>query len=124
MENSLSMHVPDRILKIGDKTYRLSFDMLALSHAEQVYLQAYGVHSNCGHIVAELSHGSATALMAMTYGAMRSAGEKMTWEQFAREIFTFEHFDAVYEVVSDALCEMLGLNDQQDKKGAEDTAKN
>lgn len=108
---SLAMHVSPRMVEIGENTYRMDFDMQALSVAERVYKEKYHVRSNVGHVLAELSQGSLAALMAITYGAIVSGGEKMTWETFSKEVFTWEYFDALYDQVSTAVCEMMGFDE-------------
>ena len=107
MENSLEMRVNQRVLELDGKAWKLDFDMQALSYAEQVYLSEYGRDVNVSGIIAELTEAKLTAVMAFCYGAMRSAGERLTWEAFSKTVFTWEHFDKVFALVSDAILELF-----------------
>lgn len=123
-EMSCAMRVNPRMVKIGEKTYRMEFDMQALSIAERVYMDHYHVRSNVGHVLAELSQGSLAALMALSYGALVSGGEKMAWETFAKDVFTWEYFDSLYEQVEKAVCEMMGFEEDDNPPQAEANEKN
>ena len=114
--NSLEMHVLPREIKIKDKHYALMFDMNAFSHAEQVYAVEYGRMINCGAIITEMMDGAISALMALAYGALRSGGAKMTYAQFVQDVMTYEQFDPVYEAVTAALFDAMGVNGAEKSK--------
>ncbi|NLI22285.1 MAG: hypothetical protein GX418_12175 [Clostridiales bacterium] len=127
MKNSLDIRVNQRVLKLKDKTYLLDFDMQALSLAENVYKTQFGSDINVSEIVLELFKVKMTALMAFTYGAIRSAGTKMTWDEFSKTVFTYDNFNDVFAVVSEAITELFSMGDDDDDKEtppAEDDEKN
>lgn len=117
-ELARTIREPQRVLKLNGRTYKLDFDMQALAFAEEVYLRQYGRGLNVAEIIEELTQAKLTAVMAFAYGALRSAGESVTWEHFTKEIFTYDHFDSVFELVSDAI---LGLFPESEEAG--DSAK-
>ncbi len=88
--------------------------MQALSLAENVYKTQFGSDINVSEIVLELFKVKMTALMAFTYGAIRSAGTKMTWDEFSKTVFTYDNFDDVFAVVSDAITELFSMGDDED----------
>jgi hypothetical protein len=104
---SLELKTNNRIVEINGETYRLDFDMQALSFAEQLYLEHYGRDVNVTEIIRELYAMKMSALAVFIYGAMRSAGEKVTWEQFSKRIFTYTNFYALFEVALDAIEALL-----------------
>lgn len=121
MSNSLDIKTNNRMITIGGKTYRMDFDMQALSQAEQVYQSQFGRSVNVSEIIAELAQVKMSAVMALAYGALVSAGNVIAWKTFAKDIFTFEHFDEVFAVVEEALMDMFG---KPDKNAAEAHSKN
>lgn len=106
--NSLDLKTNQRIITINGSTYRMDFDLQALSQAEQVYFSQYGRNVNISEIVADLAQVKMSAVMALAYGALVSAGNTITWNTFSKQIFTFDHFDEVFNVVEDALHAMFG----------------
>ena len=97
------------------KNYGMTFDLMALAEAEQAYKRQYGEQLNVYGIIAELTTGSFSALMAAAYGAMRSAGEKMSWDTFAKHIFPAIDIDWWTETVSEGLVTLFGNTDADDK---------
>lgn len=104
------------------KNYGMTFDLMALAEAEQAYKRQYGEQINAYGIIAELTGGSLSALMAAAYGAMRSAGEKMAWDTFARHVFPARDVDWWTETVSGGLVSLFGGSADDD--AAEGGAKN
>lgn len=117
--NSLDMHVLPRQIKIKDEHYALIFDMNAFSHAEQVYYAEYGRTVNCGVIISEMMDGALSALTALGYGALRSGGARISYAQFAQEIMSYDQFDLVFDAVSDALCDAMGIHDKAESNKKE-----
>lgn len=105
--NSLELKTNARHININGTTYRMDFDMEALSQAEQVYCSQYGRDVNISNIIAELAQVKMSALMALAYGALVSAGNKIEWSEFSKKIFTFANFDHVFEVVEEAVRAMF-----------------
>ena len=60
------------------KTYKADFDMGALANAEMAYERYFGKKMGVNDIVTELVGSGTRAMMSFMYGAMISAGEKIT----------------------------------------------
>lgn len=110
--NSLELKTNSRYIKIGGKTYQMDFDMEALSRAEQTYLLQYGRDVNVRDIIRELIQVKNSAVMVMAYSALTSAGNKLTWKEFSKEIFTYDNFDTVFDEVISAVSEMMASPDK------------
>ena len=108
--------------EVHGKSYGMTFDLMALAEAEQAYKRQYGEQINVYGIISELTGGSLSALMAAAYGAMRSAGEKMSWDTFARHILPACDIDWWTETVSGGLVSLFG--GAADDDAAEGDAKN
>lgn len=117
---SASIRTTSAVIKINGTHYKMDFDLMALSVAEQVYSRQYGGTANTYLILAEIMQVQTSAIMALAYGAMISAGEKITWDEFAKGLFTFDNYDAISEAVADNVAAMLGDGDE----GAEGDEKN
>ena len=98
-------------LEIDGTEYPLRFDNGAFRVAEDVYELYYGRMLNFAQIAQQLAAGKLGAIMAMMYGAMKSAGADMTWAEF-NEKFTLAAIPEVRELlvrnVQDALPEVKG----------------
>ena len=105
--NSLTMKTNARIIKIDGRSYRMDFDMEALSQAEQVYFTHYGRNVNISEIIKELTEVKMSAVMALAYGALISAGNNIEWRTFSKEIFNFTNFENVFDVVEEAVRAMF-----------------
>lgn len=105
--NSLNIKTNARMIKIDGKAYRMDFDMEALSQAEQVYFSHYGRNVNISEIIRELEEVKMSAVMALAYGALISAGNVIEWRTFSKEIFSFANFDTVFDEVSEAMRAMF-----------------
>ena len=119
--NGLAIHAASSVLKLNGRTYKLDFDLGALAAAERVYRRHFGQSATTYDIISEIFEAQTSAIMALAYGALCSAGEKLAWEHFAKDIFTFDNFDAIAEAVADAVGEMFGDGDEA---AAEDDPKN
>lgn len=97
------------------KAYRMDFDMGALANAECVYEQRFGKAVGVNVIIGDLVQAKAHAMMAFAYGAMLSAGEKITWERFCKSVYTFENYQKLTEVVSDAMVQMMRSDDEPEE---------
>lgn len=117
INTALDMRSHPYALEIGGKTYPLDFDMQALAYAEQTYIKEYDRQVNGAEILAEIYLGNMSALMTMTYGAIRSAGTPMTWQQFTKEIFTYEQYGEIQPIIEDAVTDMfanrIGVADEE-----------
>lgn len=124
--NSLTMKTNSEIVEIGGQAYRMDFDPQALSHAEQVYLRHFDRAVNAGEIITELYGAQLSAVMAFAYGAMRSAGNDITWQRFAKDIFTLDDCEAVFEATTRAIRAMSPepTAEDIDAAGAGDDPKN
>lgn len=112
----LGMQARSAVITLQDgSTRRMDFDLGALAQAEGVYEDRYGRAVSIDIIIGELVQGRARALMALTYGAMLSAGEKLTWEQFAKSVYTFANYASLSNVVSDAVLVMMRSGDDEDE---------
>lgn len=120
--NSLEMKTNNRVLEIGGRTLRLDFDHQALCYAEQTYATQYGRDVNVAEIIRELYGMKSSALSAFVYGALRSAGEKVSWEEFSKKVFTYAHFDAVMDVALEAIQALFAPGEGDPAEG--DTEKN
>ena len=111
----LGMQARSAVITLQDgSTRRMDFDLGALAQAEGVYEDRYGRVVGIDIIIGELVQGRARALMALTYGAMLSAGEKLTWEQFSKSVYTFENYAHLSSVVSDAVLAMMRSGDDEE----------
>ena len=119
--NGLAIRAASSVLELNGRTYKLDFDLGALAGAERVYRKHFGQSVTTYDIISEIFEAQTSAIMALAYGALCSAGEKLAWEHFAKDIFTFENFDAIAEAVADAVGEMFGDGDEAE---AEEDPKN
>ena len=112
-----TMKAATEMVRLGDKTWQMDFDMGALAMAEQVYRQRFGQTQTVYEIVEQIFEVQTSAIMALAYGALVSGGAKISWEQFAKEIFTFEHYDAIAGAVADGMGGMFGPDDGEAGEG-------
>lgn len=113
MEKMISLKSSDAMLEINGKTYKMDFDMMALAKAEQVCEQRFYEQLDTMQILAGLVQNKTRAIMALAYGALTSAGEKVTWEHFAKEMFTFDNFEAIAGAVADGVAAMFETGEKE-----------
>ncbi len=99
------------------KAYKMDFDMGALANAECIYEQRFGKSASVNEIIGDLVQAKAHAMMAFVYGAMLSAGEKITWEQFCKSVYTFDNYRNLTETVSEAMVQMMRSGDEPEEGG-------
>lgn len=121
MQTSTGARAQTLEAEIAGELLSFRFDMLALSLAEGVYLERYGVNANAGSIIAEMMESKMRAAVALGYGALRSANPKADFLHFTRDIMTHAHFDQITDVLTRGLAYMMG--DETDRS-TEDEAKN
>ncbi len=97
------------------KTYRMDFDMGALANAECVYEQRFGKTVGVNVIIGDLVQAKTHAMMAFAYGAMISAGEAITWERFCKSVYTFENYQKLTDIVSEAMVQMMRTDDEPEE---------
>lgn len=97
------------------KTYKMDFDMGALANAECVYEQRFGKAVGVDVIIGDLVQAKAHAMMAFAYGAMLSAGETITWECFCKSVYTFENYQRLTDIVSEAIVQMMRTDDEPEE---------
>ena len=108
MINDRGMMARNAIIKLQDgKSYRMDFDMGALANAEGIYESKFGKIVGVDVIIGELVSGMARATMAFAYAALISAGEKLTWEEFGKNIYTFENYNVLMDAVTEGLAAMM-----------------
>ena len=108
MINDRGMMARNTIIKLQDgKSYRMDFDMGALANAEGIYESKFGKIVGVDVIIGELVYGMARATMAFAYAALISAGEKLTWEEFGKNIYTFENYNVIMDAVTEGLAAMM-----------------
>lgn len=123
MIKELGLKAKTAVVELQDgKNYRMDFDMGALANAEGVYEEHFGKPVGIDTIISELVQGRTRALMAITYGAMISAGENLTWRQFGKSIYTFENYHQLSETVTDALLAMMGSQDESTEDGSKNAS--
>lgn len=97
---------PEQTVELDGKDYVCRFDMLAFSYAEQAYEQAFDESKNFAELIDMMTRSRLGALMCLFYGAIRSAGTRMPWDDFAAA-FRLTSVPAVRErlaeMISDAL---------------------
>lgn len=113
MDKIISLKTSDTLLEINGKTYKMDFDMMALAKAEQVCEQRFFEPLDTMQILAGLVQNKTRAIMALAYGALTSAGERVTWEHFAKELFTFENFGAIAGAVADGVAAMFETGEKE-----------
>lgn len=111
MESSIQMRSVPHVVEFKGKKHTLLFDMAAFAMAEQTYYLEYGRTCNCGEIIVEMLDGMTSALLALTYGALRSGGGKMTYNAFVNEVFTYDQYDLLMDVVEKAIVQAMGVED-------------
>lgn len=120
MINDRGMMARNAIIKLQDgKSYRMDFDMGALANAEGIYESKFGKIVGVDVIIGELVSGMARATMAFAYAALVSAGEKLTWEEFCKNIYTFENYNILMDAVTEGLAAMMRSDGDE-----EDNSKN
>lgn len=108
----IRMIKPKRITAgIGGKSRNLDFDHMMLASAEQAYEGIGGLAVSANGIISRAVAGQVSAIMALAYGALKSAGEKISWQLFAKEIFPKMDEDWWTETVSDGLLAMFGTTE-------------
>ena len=108
MINDRGMMARNTTIKLQDgKSYRMDFDMGALANAEGIYESKFGKIVGVDVIIGELVSGMARATMAFAYAALISAGEKLTWEEFGKNIYTFENYNVIMDAVTEGLAAMM-----------------
>ena len=108
MINDRGMMARNTIIKLQDgKSYRMDFDMGALANAEGIYESKFGKIVGVDVIIGELVYGMARATMAFAYAALISADEKLTWEEFGKNIYTFENYNVLMDAVTEGLAAMM-----------------
>lgn len=119
--NGMAIQTARTMVTLNGTAYRMDFDLGALAGAERVYKQKFGQPIDTYQIISEIFEAQTSAIMALAYGALLSAGEKLSWEHFSKDIFTFENFDTIANAVADAVGEMFGEpgeGDEDDEKNA------
>lgn len=99
------------------KVYKMDFDMGALANAECIYEKHFGKAVGVNAIIGDLVQAKAHAMMAFAYGAMLSAGEKITWERFCKSVYTFENYQKLTDVVSEAMVAMMRTDEDPEEDG-------
>ena len=95
--------------------YKADFDMGALANAEMAYERYFGKKMGVNDIVMELVESGTRATMAFMYGAMISAGEKITWEYFCKSMYTFKNVQKLIGIAADGLTEMMHMDDEPEE---------
>ncbi len=104
---------PKRItMDIGGKPRNMDFDHMMMAAAEQAYEGIGGAVVSANAIISRAVAGQVGAIMALAYGALKSAGEKISWQLFAKEIFPKMDEDWWTETVSDGLLAMFGSTEE------------
>ena len=104
---SLELRSNSQVITIGDKAYKLDFDMLTMSHAEAVYASQFGMNANVQIILADLFTQKSTAVMALAYGALCSAGYKIAWNTFSKNMYTWQTLEDWNVVVAQGVADMM-----------------
>ena len=107
MSNSLELRTNSAVVEIGGTAYQLDFDPQALSFAEQVYEDEYDKDVNAAVIIQEVFSAKMSAVSAIIYGALRSAGNKILWKAFTKTIFTYDHFDTLLDAAMRGIDSMM-----------------
>lgn len=94
------------------KNYKADFDMGALANAEMAYERYFGKKMGVNDIITELVGSGTRAMMSFMYGAMISAGEKITWEYFSKSMYTFANVQKLIGVAADGLTEMMRTDEE------------
>lgn len=114
---SLDLRSNSKTIEIGGKTYRLDFDMLAMSHAEAVYARQFGIAANVQVIMGDMFGQKSTAVMALAYGALTSAGNKIAWDTFAKGLYTWTTLEKWNEIVVRGVADMMPEPAEDDSNG-------
>ena len=108
---------PKRItVDIGGKPRNLDFDHMMMAAAEQTYESVGGIVLGANGIISRAVAGQVSAIMALAYGALKSAGEKISWQLFAKEIFPKMDEDWWTDTVSDGLLAMFGSPEKSESE--------
>lgn len=102
---------------------RMDFDMGMLAAAETVYETRFGRSVNASAVIMELIDQKARAVMAVCFGAMESAGEKITWDDFSKGVYTWENYSALSGAALEGVTHMMsGAQRSADGEGGEKNA--
>lgn len=105
---------PKRITAdIGGKPRNMDFDHMMMAAAEQAYEGIGGVVVSANAIISRAVAGQVSAIMALAYGALKSAGEKISWNMFVNELFPKQKNDWWTDTVSKGLLAMFGEADTE-----------
>lgn len=133
MEDKMSLgadvSAPITHVTLGDKDYKVKFDMMAFRIAEDVYYEHYHREANFGQIIVELSHGRLGAMMAALYGAVMQGGEAMIpgpdgrlqpmdWDTFAQK-FSLVSIPGVRDLLMEQITKALPEVSDKDQREAE-----
>lgn len=120
---SLDLKSNSQHIEIGGKTYRLDFDMLTMSHAEAVYARQFGMTANVQSIMADMFAQKSTAIMALAYGALTSAGNRMAWDTFAKGLYNWQTLEKWNTVVVQGVADMMPDPAEDENNGDDDPEK-
>ena len=103
-----------RYIDLSGHRYALDFDYLAFSYAETAYEKEFGVAVNVSEIIEDLLRSRARAVMAFAWGAMRSAGENITFREFAKLLKDYSVLSGITALVTDAVIDMMPAGEAEE----------
>lgn len=113
MVNEKGMMAQSSVITLQDgKSYRMTFDMATLANAEGIYESRFGKTVGVDVIIGEMVSGMARSVMAFAYAALMSAGEKLTWEQFGKNVYTFENYQSLTDMITEGLAAMMRTGEE------------
>lgn len=102
---------------------RMDFDMGMLAAAETVYETRFGRSVNASAVIMELIDRKARAVMAICYGAMESAGEKITWDEYTKGVYTWDNYNSLCDTALEGVLGMMrGAQSTPESEGGEKNA--
>ena len=117
---SADLRAMGEVITLGGKAYQMDFDNLALAYAEQIYREQYGRPVNAAAIIDELFEAGLSAVMAVSYGAMRSGGAVIDWKEFSKNLFTYENYPVMFSAVTRAVTAMFTPASEAAASGADE----
>lgn len=107
---------PTSEMTLGGEKMPLRFDMETMRIAEDVYEQYFGRNANFADILQYLAMGKIGGIMAILYGALRSAGAEIAWRDFTAA-FRLTDVPGVREQLQQQMLAAMPPVSKGDKKG-------
>ena len=107
------VHAPVEFVVLNGVQYKTVYNNRTARIAEDVYEQQYGKDVGYGQILQDVARGKYSAVMAMFYASIISAGTDMSWDEFDAA-FNLDSIPGVREIIAGAVAKSLPRTDETD----------